>query len=302
MNIYILTSGKYGSRIVNHIAKSFSSSIVGIHEVPEDLPEFIEDVTGYMPDNLPEADLVIAVGLNGDINLLAPLVAEGTGAKSIIISVHEPKGMPPGLMQEINDSAIGKVVVFAKPFCILTPMGDAFIDEFATKLGKPVMEIEYDDLVKSVTVIRDAPCGCTSFIAEELVGTPVEEAEYVGDIKFHNYPCQASMSLDRGLNDTILHVAGYLSKEAVRRALGFSMKSAVVDLETCNAEGEECDHLCVESCPQVKVGVDTVLIGEDNKAVIDPGSCGCCEQCLDECPYGSIEIVKQRFDLKKKEV
>ena len=49
-------------------------------------------------------------------------------------------------------------------------------------------------------------------------------------------------SLDRNLGDTILHVAGYLSKEAVCRALGFSMKSAVVDLETCNAEGEECDH------------------------------------------------------------
>ena len=50
----------------------------------------------------------------------------------------------------------------------------------------------------------------------------------------------------------------------------------------------------------VKVGVDTILIGEDHKAVIDPASCGCCEQCLDECPYGSIEIVKQRFDLKEK--
>jgi translation initiation factor RLI1 len=56
----------------------------------------------------------------------------------------------------------------------------------------------------------------------------------------------------------------------------------------------------VDSCPQVKAGVDTILIGEDNKAVIDPASCGCCEQCLDECPYGSIEIVKKRFDLKKK--
>ena len=108
MNIYILTSGKYGSRIVNNIAKSFSSSIVGIHEVPEDLPEFIEDVTGYMPDNLPDTDLVIAVGLNGDINLLAPLVAEKSGAKSIIISVHEPKGMPMGLMQEIKETAENK--------------------------------------------------------------------------------------------------------------------------------------------------------------------------------------------------
>ncbi len=220
MNIYILSSGKYGSRIVNHIAKSFSSSIVGIHEVSEDLPEFIDDVSIYMPDNLPEADLVIAVGLIGDINLLTLLVAEGTGAKSILVSVHDPKGMPPGLMQEIKETADDKglVVVFAKPFCILQPMGDPFIDEFAGKLGKPVMEIEFDDHVKSVKVVRDAPCGCTTFIAEELVGAPVEEAEHVADIKFHNYPCQASMSVDRNFGDTILHIAGYQSKEAVRRA------------------------------------------------------------------------------------
>ena len=301
MNIYILTSGEYGSRIVNNIAKSFSSSIVGIHEVPPDLPEFIDDVTSYVPDNLPQADLIVAVGLIGDINLIAPLVATETGAKSIIISVHKPSAVPPGLMSEIKDNSGDKVVVFAKPFCSLKPMGDPFIDEFTGKLGKPVMTIEGEEFIKKVTVIRDAPCGCTTFIAEELEGVPVEEAEYIGDIKFHNYPCQASMTLDRGLGDTILHVAGYISKEAVRRGLGFSMKSAVVDMETCNTEGEECDHLCVQSCPQVKVGVDTILIGEDNRAHIDPASCGCCEQCLGECPYGSIEIVKKRFDIKKEE-
>ncbi len=298
MNIYILTSEEYGSRIVNNIAKSFSSSIVGIHEVPPDLPEFIDDVSEYVPDNLPPADLVIAVGLIGDINLIAPLVADKTGAKSIIISVHKPNAVPPGLMSEITENAKDKVVVFAKPFCSLKPVGDPFIDEFAGKLGKPVMEIEADDFIKKVTVLRDAPCGCTTFIAEELEGVPVEEAEYIGDIKFHNYPCQASMTQDHILGDTILHVAGYISKEAVRRGLGFSMKSAVVDLETCNTEGEECDHLCIESCPQVKVGEDTILIN-GNQAHIDPASCGCCEQCLSECPYGSIEIVKKRFDLKK---
>ena len=301
MNIFILTSGEYGSRIVNNIAKSFSSSIVGIHEVPEDLPEFIDDVSTYVPGNLPLADLVIVTGLQGDINLIAPLVADKVGANSIIISAHEPGSVPPGLISEIEEAAGEKVLVFAKPFCSLKPMGDPIIDEFTSKLGKPQIMIEGDDFIKKVTVIRDAPCGCTTFIAEELIGVNVEDAEFVADNKFHNYPCLASMTHDRVLGDTILHVAGYLSKEAVKRALGFTMKSAVVDLETCNVDDEHCDHLCVENCPQVQVGGDTVTIREDDKAFIDPASCGCCELCISECPYGSIEIVIKRLEFKKEE-
>ncbi len=301
MNIFILTSGEYGSRIVNNIAKSFSSSIVGIHEVPEDLPEFIDDISQYVPSNIPSSDLVISVGLHGDINLIVPVIAEKAGASSIIISMHEPSQVPPGLQNEIKQEAQDKLIVFAKPFCSLKPIGDKYIDEFTSKLGKPLIEIDANDFIRKVTVLRDAPCGCTNFIAEELEGVNVEEAEYIGDTKFHNYPCLASMTHDRILGDTILHVAGYLSKEAVKRALGFTMKSAVVDLETCNVEDEKCDHLCQAACPQVKVGEDTIIIGEDDKAIIDPASCGCCELCVGECPYGSIEIVKERIEFKKKE-
>lgn len=65
MKIYILSSGKYGKRIVNNLATTLSSEMVGIHEVEEDLPEFIEDLTPYILENLPESDLVIAVGLKG---------------------------------------------------------------------------------------------------------------------------------------------------------------------------------------------------------------------------------------------
>lgn len=67
MKIYILSSGNYGKRIVNNLATTLSSEMVGggIHEVEEDLPEFIEDLTPYILENLPESDLVIAVGLKG---------------------------------------------------------------------------------------------------------------------------------------------------------------------------------------------------------------------------------------------
>ena len=44
IKIFILSSGDYGSRIINNIAnRGYASSIVGLHEFKEDLPEFIDD-------------------------------------------------------------------------------------------------------------------------------------------------------------------------------------------------------------------------------------------------------------------
>ncbi len=73
MKIFILSSGEYGSKIVNGIAThGFASNIIGIHEFPssDDLPEFIDDISSYIPENIPESDLIIAVGLYGDITWL----------------------------------------------------------------------------------------------------------------------------------------------------------------------------------------------------------------------------------------
>ncbi|HEY0196514.1 MAG TPA: DUF166 family protein [Methanobacterium sp.] len=308
MKIYIISSGKYGKRIVNNLAARLSSQIVGLHEVEEELPEFMEDVTPYIPENLPEADLIISTGLKGDINLMVPEVARKTGAKSIIISINDPTQIPLGLRKEVEEDAGDINIVFAKPFCSLKPTGERFIDEFTRHFGKPELDIEFDQksgnpeleidadqLIKKVTVKRDAPCGCTTFVAEALEGAPIKEAELIASEKFHNYPCLASMAKDPELGDAILHVAGYQVREAVKRALGFTFKSAVVDQEYCMG-GEECEHLCLKVCPQVNAGSDTITIQEDKKAYIDPTSCGCCQLCISECPHGCIEIVEEKID------
>lgn len=296
MKLYIISSGKYGSRIVNSLAEmGLASSMVGLEELPEDLPEFIDDFSSYTPKNIPQADLILAVGLYGDINMVVPLIANQSGAKSVIIPIHDPKQVPPGLQMEIEESAPDVKMVFPKPFCSLEPVGDQFIDEFASQFGKPLLEIESDGLVKKVKVIRTAPCGSTRYIAENIEGFPAQEAELEAGNKLHNYPCNASMTTDPVVGDTILHLAGYQTKEAVKRALGFAMRSAVVDHETC--EADECQHECIKHCPQVQIGVDTVTLNEDQQAVIDPASCGCCEICINECPYGSIEMEEKKFPL-----
>lgn len=299
IKIFILSSGGYGTRIINNIAnRGFSAAIVGLEEVPENTPEFIENLEDYIPNNLPPCDLILAVGLMGDINLIIPEVAEKTGAKSIIVSVNHPAQIPPGLQKEIEETVKNHFIVFAKPFCSLKPTGDQYVDEFVRYFGKPELEIEADDLIKKIKVLRGAPCGSTWYIAEELEGIPVDEAEFAAGNKLHNYPCLASMRTDPQVGDTIMHLAGYQIKEAVKKGLGFAQRSAVVDLETCLG-GEECHHLCLEKCPQVKIGEDTVAIRRDGKVGIDPATCGCCELCIPECPHGSIEIVEKKTSLKK---
>lgn len=296
MRLYLLSSGKYGSRVVNNLAEhGLASSIVGLEEIQENLPEFIDDINPYLPKRVPEADLVVAVGLSGDINMIVPSLARQTGAKSAIIPIYEPSQIPPGLQREMEDSAPEIKMVFPKPFCSLEPVGDHYIDKFAEQFGKPNLKIDTNSFIKKVKVLREAPCGSTRYIAKGLWSTPTAEAELEATHKLHNYPCNASMATDPSVGDTSLHLASYQIKEAVKRALGFAVKSAVVDHSICNTK--ECQKECIKICPQVRVGLDTITINHNNQAVIDPATCGYCEICIRECPLDSINIEERIFNL-----
>ncbi|MEA4957665.1 hypothetical protein SDC9_08627 [bioreactor metagenome] len=311
MRIFILSSGEYGSKIVNGIAThGFAPNIVGIHEFPskDDLPEFIDDISGYIPENIPDSDLIIAVGLYGDINMVIPEVVQKSGAQSVIAPIYHPKQLPIGLQNEIKgELSENKTIIFPKPFCGLTPIGDKYIDKFAEIFGKPKFEIKTDsetdetDLnstISSINVIRGAPCGSSWFIAENLKGISVKDAEFEANNKLHNFPCVASMASDNITGDTVLHIASYRTKEAIKRALGFTCKVPIVDSEVC--EGlEECENVCLNCCPNVLTGVNTIYHDENGKAVIDPASCGVCEICIRECPYGAIEVYEKKVNVDK---
>ena len=47
-----------------------ANDAVYLHEFPEDLPEFIDDFQAHVPENIPECDLILALDLKGDINML----------------------------------------------------------------------------------------------------------------------------------------------------------------------------------------------------------------------------------------
>ena len=103
-------------------------------------------------------------------------------------------------------------------FCLqgITDAGQTFARHF----GVPAVEIAVEaDRVKETRVIRSAPCGSTYFVADELKGTKVMDAEEKSGILHHNYPCLATMNVDWQFNDTLMHRAGYFTKQAVHRAL-----------------------------------------------------------------------------------
>ena len=47
-----------------------------MHEFPEDLPEFIDDFQAHVPENIPECDLILALDLKGDINMIRAIPVE----------------------------------------------------------------------------------------------------------------------------------------------------------------------------------------------------------------------------------
>ena len=98
-----------------------------------------------------------------------------------------------------------------------------YIREFAKHFGRPEVDIEFykDDRhrVGKVSIIRDAPCGSTRFVADGLAGVWVRDAvERVG-LLHHQSPCLASMAMGREFEDTLMHRAGAMTKQAVERPI-----------------------------------------------------------------------------------
>ena len=224
----LMKGERYGARIVENLCnRGFSGNLWGLHEFGEvpPLDVVLDEPEAVMPHGLPDCDLVLSLGLPQELQALVPAVAEEAGAKAVIIAICNQDWLPPGLRGQVRDELEEKGISYAfpKPFCSLTEVGDPTIDEFARMFGKPELRIEVrGGIIRSVEVLRGSPCGSTWYVAEKLVGLPVEPREALWEeiAKAHHvYPCLGSMVVDPELGDTVLHVAQYLLREAVEKAL-----------------------------------------------------------------------------------
>ena len=67
------------------------------------------------------------------------------------------------------------------------------------------------------------------------------------------------------------------------------MRIAVVHRERCHSR--KCGTECILYCPRVRTGDETVILGEDGKAVVSEELCVGCGICIKKCPFDAIDIV-----------
>ncbi|WP_456418849.1 DUF166 domain-containing protein, partial [Methanocaldococcus infernus] len=171
--------------------------------------EFIDEPEEYFED-VPKAEYYIAQ-LHEDLLYHLAHLIEG---KALIVPSESPHDLSLGMRRELEKICKERGIIFKnpKPFCSLEGL-DEFTNFF--KIGKPKVEVIVEnDIIKDVKVLVSSPCGETYYIAKRLKGKKLDEMDKEIADAHHNYPCLASMELDKELGDTILHKAGYIAREA----------------------------------------------------------------------------------------
>jgi hypothetical protein len=215
---------------------TFSKNIVAAYGMldPSTLPPFIEEAEDFLPKVIPSADIAVAINLHPDILYFLPEKLKEAGIKGLIVPVEEPGWCSAGLAKQLKERCLELDIEFAapKPFCTLktaeeTPLLNRFLDEFG--VGYPKFEIEVrekDDFkrIESVKILSSEPCGAAWFIGIRLRGFEFRELRELWDKiaeAHHSFPCTASMERDNEYDETLLHVAGYVARRAIDRALGY---------------------------------------------------------------------------------
>lgn len=236
MRILAIVQGEYGNRMVENFRNHGPDYwAVESWTAPAVLPLIVDYPEDYLPERLPQADLLISLHEHQSVAQLVPEVAQMCGARAAIVPIDRTEWLPKGLENQLRQwlANIGVEAVFPKPFCSLTETtynvrqyrvtyDNTLIAEFARYFGQPKLKITCDEdsrVITGVEVIRDAACGCARYVAENLAGTSVDEAEFEGGMLHHHYPCLASMTKDADFGDTLMHVSGNILKEEINEQI-----------------------------------------------------------------------------------
>lgn len=234
MKILVIYSGEYGQRHLRNIREHGPAGwTLNAWEAPAFLPPVIDYPEDYLPESLPPAGLILSFAEHKGVAELLPDIAQMTGAKAVLVAVDKEAWLPKGLARQLIGwlAEMDVVCVTPTPLCSLTdhdyglafrqrmPYESAYISEFARYFGQPDLQVVVDPQTRTiagVTVKRDAVCGCARYVAEQLVGVSVDEAEEKAGLLHHHYPCLASMLKNPDFNgDTLMHVSGQVLKENV---------------------------------------------------------------------------------------
>ncbi len=213
--IGVITRGKYGNRLIETILSKTDLEVVST-SIPEQLPVFIDDPDEFLEDlsidnSVFSCNIILSYALHPDLTVAIAHRAGKMGVKAMIV----PGGAIKAPVVELEQIAkkYGMHIEVEEICCTLPQKPE--ISEFSSKLSSPVLEIESEEgVVSSVKVIRGAPCGSTWHMADELVGTKVEDAPAKAGLLIQHYPCRAVRGTPRGIHDS-----GEVHKIAVEKAL-----------------------------------------------------------------------------------
>jgi len=233
MRILAIVSGAYGRRHVKNIRTHGPQEWeLNSWQAPSTLPPIVDYPEDYLPETLPQADLILSFAEHRGIAELLPDIAKMTAAKAVIAAVDNEAWLPRGLARQLRGwlERIDVACATPKPLCSLTEThfgitrrqkeehNSPLIAEFAQHFGQPDMDITIDQKTRIITAVevkRDAVCGCARFVAEGLVGFSVDEVEEKAGLLHHHYPCMASMGIDPDFSDTLMHVSGFTMQKNV---------------------------------------------------------------------------------------
>ncbi len=231
MRILAIISGEYGQRHVDNIQKHGPNHWqVLTWKAPTALPLVIDYPEDYLPNELPQVDLIASFAELKGVAELLPDIARMTHARAVLAPIDNEAWLPRGLARQLREwlAKMGIPCATPKPLCSLTEedygvtrrqrmrYDDRWIAEFAHYFGQPDLRLEIDSqtrMITGVTVQRNAVCGCVRYVAERLIGISIDEAEITAGLLHHHYPCLASMGKDPDFGDTLMHVSGNVLKD-----------------------------------------------------------------------------------------
>ena len=234
MKILVITTGLYGKRIAANLREHAPADWhIAEWQAPTRFPLVLDEPRDFLPAQVDPADLILALGEHPAIAELIPELCLMSGARAVIAPIDNNACLPKGLANQLRGwlADIGVASVFPKPFCSLTedsyslrkqrvPYDNALIAEFARHFGMPRFNVQVSDgQIAQVNIERASPCGCSIAVAEGLKQVPVNDVEFGAGMLHHHYPCLASMQIDPDYSDTLMHVSGILTVDAMADAV-----------------------------------------------------------------------------------
>lgn len=228
LRLLLITQSAYGERIAENIRRRAPKHwLVQQWAVP---PSDGQE-PGLVPPELPAAELILSLGESPKIASLLPDIARLTSARGVIAPIDDGRWLPPDVALQVRQGLgqLGVPCVFPKPFCSLsetrynmgesvTESSDSPIREFARSFGQPALKISLDAdarVIQAVDVLRDGPCGCGQYLADQLIGACITEVEQQTRTLHQRFPCLASTQLDSDYGEPLLQVAGRILRDAV---------------------------------------------------------------------------------------